>query len=150
KGVDRIELNADTGDCRCDCFLWSGSLFQMTAVAKIGLPSMDYFIDLAELEYGYRARQLGFLSYVVFNSILHQDVGRSAGTAIRTWRFGPLFFTLYDMSPLRCYYHVRNMLDFWLYRCRPIRPVWVVRSLSHGIFFARTFVIRPLSHRRHL
>ena len=149
-GLDRIRLDADTGDCRCDCFIWSGSLFRMPAVAKIGLPSADYFIDLAELEYGYRAQQLGFSSYIVSSSILHHDVGRSPGAAMRHWRFGPLSFRLYEMSPLRCYYRVRNMLYFWLYQCRPVRPGWFVRSIRHAIFFPRTFAVRPLSHRRHL
>jgi GT2 family glycosyltransferase len=143
-------LDPDMGYCRCDCFIWSGSLFRMPAVAKIGLPSADYFIDLSELEYGYRARQLRYSGYIVNSGVLHQDVGRSPGVATRIWRFGPLSFRLYEMSPLRCYYHVRNMLYFWLYQCRPPRPRWVVRSIVHGIFFPRTFAVRPRSHSRHL
>jgi rhamnopyranosyl-N-acetylglucosaminyl-diphospho-decaprenol beta-1,3/1,4-galactofuranosyltransferase len=149
-GVDRLSIDGEAGHCRCDCFIWSGALFQMSAVAKIGLPSADYFIDLSELEYGYRARELGFSSYIVFSSILHQDVGREPGIVTRTWRFGLLSFQLYEMSPLRCYYHVRNMLYFWLYECRPTRPRWVVRSIVHSIVFPRTFAVRPFSHRRHL
>src|SRR5207237_2166592 len=43
---------------RCDCILWSGSLYRMAAVGKIGLPGENYVLDWAELEYGYRARQL--------------------------------------------------------------------------------------------
>jgi hypothetical protein len=90
-------------------------------------------MDLAELEYGYRARELGFSSYIVFNSVLHQDVGRTPAVTARICRFGPLSFRLYEMSPLRCYYHVRNMLYFWLYQCRPTRPRWVFRSLIHAV-----------------
>ena len=149
-GVERLTLDADAGHCRCDCFIWSGSLFRMAAVAKIGLPAADYFIDLAELEYGYRARRLGYSSYIVFSSILHQDVGRRPGITTRTWRLGPLSVQLYDMSPLRCYYHVRNMLYFWLYEYRPMRPRWVVRSLVHAIVFPSTFAARPIRYRRHL
>ena len=122
----------------------------MPAVAKIGLPSADYVMDLGELEYGYRARELGFSSYVVFNSVLHQDVGRKPGVTARIFRLGPLSFRLYEMSPLRCYYHVRNMLYFWLYQCRPRRPRRVVRTIVHAIVFPRTFAVRPLSHNRHL
>jgi rhamnopyranosyl-N-acetylglucosaminyl-diphospho-decaprenol beta-1,3/1,4-galactofuranosyltransferase len=149
-GVSHVPIDTRTDHCRCDCFIWSGSLFRMSAVAKIGFPSADYFIDLAELEYGYRARQLGFSSYVVYSSVLHQDVGRSPGVTTRTWRFGPLSFRLYEMSPLRCYYHIRNMLYFCLYQCRPVRPRLFVRSIVHAIFFPRTFAVRPLSHSRHL
>ena len=145
-----VSLDADLGYGRCDLFIWSGSLFRMPAVAKIGLPSSDYFMDLSELEYGYRTRQLGYGSYIVYSSVLHQDVGRIPGVATRTWHFGPLSFRLYEMSPQRCYYYVRNMLYFWLYQYRPARPRRVVWSIVHAIVFPRTFAVRPFSHGRHL
>ena len=83
--IEFVPLDANAGYCRCDCFIWSGCLFRMAAVDKIGLPSADYFIDLAELEYGYRARQLGLTGYIVNSGLLHHDVGRPPGVAIRTW-----------------------------------------------------------------
>jgi GT2 family glycosyltransferase len=145
-----VPVDDEPGYSRCDCFIWTGSLFRMSAVAKIGLPSADYVLDLAELEYGYRARQLGFTSYVVSRSVLHQDVGRNPGVVTRTWHLGPLHFRLFEISPIRCYYHVRNMLYFWLYQCRPRRPRGILRSIVHAMFFPRTFVIRPISHHRQL
>lgn len=148
-GIERLPLDAEAGDCRCDCFIWSGSLFRMSAVARIGLPAADYVMDLSELEYGYRARQLGYSSYVVAGSILHQDVGRSPGVMTRTWRLGPLSFRLYETSPVRCYYHIRNMLYFCMYQCRPVRPRLFFRSIVHAIIFPRTFAVRPFSHHRH-
>jgi GT2 family glycosyltransferase len=149
-GVSQVPIDVGMDHCRCDCFIWSGSLFRMSAVAKIGLPSGDYFMDLAELEYGYRARRLGFSSYVVSGSVLHQDVGRNSGVTTRTWRFGPISFRLYETSPVRCYYHIRNMLYFCLYQYRPVRPRLFVHSIVHAVFFPRTFAVRPLSHGRHL
>ena len=148
--LEFVPLDADAGYCRCDCFMWSGSLFRMQAVVKIGLPSADYFIDLSELEYGYRARQLGLTGYIVNSGVLHQDVGRPPGIWTRTWRFGFFSFRLYEISPLRCYYRVRNMLYFWLYQHRPHRPRWIFRSIVHALFFPRTFAVRPLSHWPHL
>jgi GT2 family glycosyltransferase len=149
-GMGFAPLDAKESYCRCDCFIWSGSLFPMSAVLKIGLPSADYFMDLAELEYGYRAQKLGLTGYIVNNCLLHHDVGRPPGVTARTWRFGPLSFRLLELSPLRCYYHVRNMLYFWLYQCRPYRPRWVLRSIVHAIIYPRTFAVRPVSHGRHL
>jgi GT2 family glycosyltransferase len=148
--IDYAPRDVDAGYSRCDCFIWTGSLFRMTAVAKIGLPSADYVLDAAELEYGYRARQLDFTSYMVSSSVLHQDVGRGPGVATRTWRLGPLYFRLFEISPIRCYYHVRNMIYFWLYQCKPRRPRRVIRSIVHVLAFPTTFVIRPVSHGRHL
>ena len=149
-GVERLVVDPEAGHCQCDCFVWSGSLYRMSAAQKIGLPSADYFIDLAELEYGYRARRLGFSSYIVFNAVLHQDVGRPPGVIVQIRRFGPLSFHQYEMSPLRCYYHVRNMLFFWLYRCRPIRTRWVFRSFVHAFVLPATFAVRPVTHHRQL
>ena len=148
-GVDRLLVDVEVGHCQCDCFIWSGSLFRMPAVAKIGLPWADYVIDLAELEYGYRARELGFSSYIVFSSVLHQDVGRAPGVTVRICRLVP-FLPAHEMSPLRCYYHVRNMLYFWLYQCRPTRPRWVFRSLIHAVVLPGTFAVRAVTHRQHL
>jgi GT2 family glycosyltransferase len=149
-GIEYVALDIDAGCCRCDCFIWTGSLLRVPAVAKIGLPSADYVLDIAELEYGYRAYELGFTSYVVNSGVLHQDVGRRPGVATRTKHLGPFYFTFFEVSPIRCYYHVRNMLYFWLYQCRPPRPRWIVRSIVHAIYFPRTFFVRPFSHHRQL
>jgi rhamnopyranosyl-N-acetylglucosaminyl-diphospho-decaprenol beta-1,3/1,4-galactofuranosyltransferase len=149
-GLKFVSPSPELGYCRCDLFIWSGSLFRMAAVAKIGLPSPDYFMDLSELDYGYRAMRLGFTSYVVESAVLHQDVGRTPGVATRFWRLGPLSIRLYEISPARCYYYVRNMLYFWLYQFRPARPLRIARTIVHAIVFPRTFAVRPYSHSRHL
>ncbi len=140
----------DADYTRCNCALWSGSLYRMAAVDKIGLPQADYVLDWGDLEYGYRARQLGFTSYMVHSSVLHQDVGRSSGIAPRTCRIGPLEFPLFEISPLRSYYHARNSIYFWLYEYRPWLPRQVVRSIIHSFVFTMTFASRPFSHRRQL
>jgi rhamnopyranosyl-N-acetylglucosaminyl-diphospho-decaprenol beta-1,3/1,4-galactofuranosyltransferase len=144
--IEVVPIDADADYCECDCFIWSGSLFRMPAVMKIGLPSVDYYMDLAELEYGYRAQQFGFTGYIVNSSVLHHDVGRLPGFTTHAWRFGPLSLRLLEFSPLRCYYHVRNILYFWLYQCRPYRPRWVFWSIVHAIFYSRSFAVRPFSH----
>jgi len=82
-GMQFLPLTSVEGFTQCDCVLWSGSLYRTAAVARIGLPTADYVLDIAEIEYGYRARQLGFTSYVVHNSVIHHDVGRNAGAAHR-------------------------------------------------------------------
>lgn len=150
KSIEYVPFDDDADSIRCDCFVWTGSLFRMPAVMKIGLPSADYVLDVAELEYGYRAQQLGFANYMVNSAVVHQDVGRNPGVLSHSWRFGPLAIRLFEVPPIRCYYHVRNMLYFWLYQCRPRRPRRVARSIVHGFLFPRTFVIRPFSHHRHL
>ncbi len=75
----RVPTEPNAHCSECDYFIWTGSLFRMPAVAQIGLPSADYVLDMGEIEYGYRARQLGLTGYVVQNGVTHQDVGRRPG-----------------------------------------------------------------------
>ena len=94
----RIQLlplaNVD-GFTQCDCVLWSGSLFRHGGgVRRIGPPMADYVLDIAEFEYGYRARQLGLTSFVVHDIAIHHDVGRKPGAAHKLLRFGPINLTL--------------------------------------------------------
>jgi rhamnopyranosyl-N-acetylglucosaminyl-diphospho-decaprenol beta-1,3/1,4-galactofuranosyltransferase len=136
---------------RCDYFIWSGCLFRMPSVVKIGLPSADYFTDLTELEYGYRARQLGFMSYIVNRAVLHQDVGRPPGAiTTKKWNIGRFEIGFRAISPLRTYYHSRNLLYFWLYQCRPLRPRGVVRCIVYVLVYPTNLALRPVTYRRQL
>ena len=149
-GVEFVRPDPHTGYCRCACFIWSGSLFRMPAVEKVGLPSADYVMDFSELEYGYRAKPLGLMGYIVDSAILHQDVGRLPAVRTRSAHYGPFKFWWYDLSPSRCYYRVRNFIYFWVHQCRPLRPRWAFRSIRSGLFFPRNFVLHPVSQRDHL
>lgn len=142
---------AAAGRCSaCDCALWSGSLYRMEAVRKIGLPQANYFADWGELEYGYRARQRGFISYVVQDSVLDHDVGGTPGISVRTWRFGPIAFRIFNTSPLRCYYFLRNAIIFWVYQRRPRNLRTVLRMTLICANFAMSFAVRPIARRRQL
>lgn len=150
RGIEYLMPQAGLRHTRCDCTLWSGSLYRLAAVAKIGLPSADYVLDVAELEYGYRARQRGFTSYIVHDVEIRHDVGRLPGAAPRRYRCGPLEVTLYELSPIRCYYSMRNWIYFWLYQSKPRRLRHIVRSLLRSLAFTTSFAIRPATHRRQL
>ena len=135
----------------CDCFIWTGTLLRMRAVAEVGLPSADYVLDVAEVEYGYRARQLGFKSYMVHGCVTHQDVGRAPGVvATRAWNIGRYKFSFYEVSAMRTYYICRNLLYFWLYQYRPLRLRRVLYSIARVLVLAASFALRPISHRRQL
>ncbi len=149
-GVEFVSVDPAERAMRIDFYKWSGALFRMEAMAKIGLPSPDYFIDFGELEFGYRASRLGLRGYLVVDSVVRQDVGRPAGVVDNIARLGPFKFRQYNLSPLRCYYRVRNLIYFWVYERRPRQRRWVFRSIRSGLFFPRNFLLRPVSHRRHL
>jgi rhamnosyltransferase len=144
---------SERGDCRytaCDCTLWSGSLYRTASIAKIGLPSPNYVLDVAEMEYGYRAHRLGYISYIVHQAVMYHDVGRPPGAAAWPYRFGPFTFTLYELPPTRCYYAVRNWIYFWVYQYKPLSISCAVRSIVRSLALAITFAIRPVSHRKQL
>ena len=149
-GLKYLPLDEDGDSCPCDCFLWSGSLFRMPAVARIGTPSPDYFADFSELEYGYRARRLGYKGYVVKSSVLHHNVGRPPGNTAKIVHFGPFSLPLFETSPLRAYYYPRNVLYFWLYEFRPFLWRQLLQGAVHALVFTASFAVRPVSRRRHL
>jgi GT2 family glycosyltransferase len=145
-----VPIASAEGVTQCDCILWSASLYRTAAIARIGLPSADYVLDAAELEYGYRARQLGFTSYVVHNSVTRHDVGRNAGATGRRLRWGPLRLWLSEVSPTRCYYSVRNSLYFRVYVYKPRRVHVLMSAMKQAFSVTAGFAVRPFSHRLHL
>jgi rhamnosyltransferase len=147
----RAPIEPDATHTGCDYFTWTGSLFRMAAVTRIGLPSEDYVLDMAEVEYGYRARQLGLTSYMIHDAVTHQDVGRSPGIVVsKVWRVGRWKFAFREASPIRAYYATRNHLYFWLYQCQPRKPRGVLRAMVIGLLSPIGFVLRPVSHRPQL
>jgi GT2 family glycosyltransferase len=132
---------------QCDFTLWSGSLYRMAAVRRIGMPTADYVADVGECEYGYRARQLGFTSYIVHRGVIHHDVGRNPGAVTSLYRFGPIRLTSYELSPWRTYYSVRNMIYFWLYEYKPRRLTPAVRWVGWRVAtLTLNFVRAPRNH----
>jgi GT2 family glycosyltransferase len=147
KYLSRSGLGSST---QCDCTLWSGSLYRMAAVARIGLPSADYVLDVGEVEYGYRAGQLGFCSYLVQNCVIHHDVGRKPGSAGRFQGLGSSSFSSNEYVPARCYYLARNWIYFWLYQYTPPRMSHVLRAIGRSFAFTTRFALRPISSRHQL
>jgi hypothetical protein len=86
----------------------------------------------------------------VHSGVIYHDVGRNPGVTRRIWRFGPIAFPLYEVSPMRCYYIARNWIYFWLYQCKPRRVGRIVRSVIRILAFTIPFLIRPLRQRRQL
>ncbi len=131
----------------CDCILWSGGLFRMAAVERIGLPSADYVLDIAEIEYGYRARKEGFTSFVVHDSAIRHDVGRPPGAPPRRYQFGPIRFVSNETPPIRTYYSVRNMMYFWLHQHKPPRVLRPLRWTAwRAILLTLNFAADPRRH----
>ena len=109
-------------------------------------------------------RVLAFVCPVYgYTEVFRETVGRGTSDMQPSRRvgFGPLHFTVYEMPSLRCYYTLRNTLDFaihdqsdgWL---AALRELFRVRSqpdrgVMSGVawqaaFFTLNFALRPRNH----
>lgn len=147
----------------CQITIWSGCLYRLAAIRRVGLPNRDYFIDRGEVEYGYRMMKAGYHGFIHQGAELRQDV--SIFSFSKRLKVGPLSVRFYDLPPLRCYYTVRNTLYFALYdqsegRLSALRELWRVRSrpgrgMMSGIawqaaLFTLNFALRPRNHGEHV
>ena len=146
-GYEQVRLSSVLDAYQCHGLIWSGSLFQVDTVRKLGLPSEDYVLDWGEFEYGYQSMRRGFTTYVVPSSQFQHNIGilKSPSRSFII-SLGPFSFTLTHLPPIRLYYLIRNTLYFWLhvYHHRSLRfylqvfkntawaPKYVLKALILG------------------
>jgi glycosyltransferase involved in cell wall biosynthesis len=144
---------------QCDLSIWSGCLYRLDAVKRIGLPNPDYFLDRGELEYSYRMVKAGYKGFIHQDAIVRQNIrGEPLPKRIRN---GPITLDFFEAAPHRCYYICRNTLYFTIYdstdgplaKSRELFRVLATpgRSAPSGIawqtaLFTLNFALRPLSH----
>jgi rhamnosyltransferase len=89
-----------------DYLIASGCLIPMSTIDEVGGMRDDFFIDYVDIEWGLRAKTLGFQTFGVCGAMMAHDLGDE-----------PIEFfgKRYPLhSPLRHYYHFRNAV--WMYR----------------------------------
>jgi len=113
-----------------DYLIASGSLIPVSALEAVGPMAEELFIDYVDIEWGLRARRMGFKSYGVCAAGMAHDLGDE-----------PILFlgrSLPVHSALRHYYHFRNAV--WLYRSAPVPFQWKVvdgfRLLLKYVFYS--------------
>lgn len=148
---------------RCDVTIWSGSLYRMAAVRRVGLPNPDYFVDRGELEYAYRIMQAGYKSYIHQDAVVRQNI--RAEPMHQRFRTGRVSLGFFEIAPLRCYLLCRNSLYFTIYdltdgpltKFRELFRLysWNGRGPLNGVvwqtaLFTLNFALRPYGHRNHI
>jgi rhamnopyranosyl-N-acetylglucosaminyl-diphospho-decaprenol beta-1,3/1,4-galactofuranosyltransferase len=133
----------------CDATIWSGSLYRLAAVAKVGLPRIDYALDVAEVEYGHRGRGCGWRAFVVPSAIVDHNLD---GPSMRhtQMKIGPWTISLIELPAVRCYYVVRNVLHFCLYDCAQRSLGMAIYAVLKSLRLTAHFAVRPFSHRAEL
>jgi glycosyltransferase involved in cell wall biosynthesis len=143
----------------CHISIWSGCLYRLAVVRRIGLPNPDYFLDRGELEYSYRMMKAGYKGFIHQDAVIRQNIrGEPLPKRVQS---GPITLKFFEAAPLRCYYLCRNTLYFTLYDLTdgPLAKFHELfrllstpgRSAPSGIawqtaLFALNFALRPLGH----
>ncbi len=119
-GIRRHQALPDRPIVGVDYLISSGCLISLQALGAIGAMQEALFIDYVDIEWGLRARRLGWHLYGIFAASMTHSLGPKV---IRFfWRRFPLH------SPQRHYFVVRNAL--WLYRDGGLPLSW---RIPHGI-----------------
>jgi rhamnosyltransferase len=112
-----------------DYLIASGSLIPMASLEAVGGMAEELFIDYVDIEWGLRARRLGFQCYGVCGALMSHDLGEAPVNFLG--RRLPIH------SALRHYYHFRNAV--WLYRSADLPLEWKVvdawRLLLKYVFY---------------
>ena len=146
----------------CNVTIWSGCLYRLAAVRRVGFPNPDYVLDRGELEYAYRVMMSGHKAFIHQDAVIRHQIRGVASLNKKTLKFGPVNLTVYDLAPVRCYYVCRNTLYFTLYdlaggSLAKFRELWRVRSRPGRSFmsgvawqaalFTMNFMLRPRTRR---
>ncbi|QIB66161.1 glycosyltransferase family 2 protein [Kineobactrum salinum] len=112
----------------------SGTLVPMSALLQVGPMREDLFIDQVDIEWGMRARHLGFRLMGCGSARMYQRMGENS---VRVWYFGWRNESLY--SPLRLYYRLRNFVA--LLKDPKISWRWKVRSSWYSLGLVYTHIV---------
>ncbi len=137
----RQEPNGSNPVVEVDYLVSSGCLIPMSTVAAVGGMREELFIDYVDIEWGLRAKYMGYQSFGVYAAKMCHVLGEKP---IR------MFGRSYPShSPLRHYYHFRNAV--WMYRESWVPTCWKLvdgyRLFMKYIFYS-LFTRTPVTHFR--
>ena len=127
--LSRISLGSATQPVVSDSIIASGSLIPLTVLDRVGGFKEDLFIDLVDVEWCFRARAAGYVSFLSPTAAVDHRLG--SGTV----KLGSRQIAIH--VPIRNYYWVRNAL--WLAR-QPYTPLaWRLYFISRCLAFLGTY-----------
>lgn len=137
--VSKKSCEEDHGEEVCETLylISSGSLISLEVVGEIGLMEEELFIDLVDVEWGFRARAAGYHSFVVCRAGMSHRLGNKEDLPI-------VPFKVTRHAPVRLYYQTRNY--FLLIRKRYVSIGWSLYYLVRHLvprFFLFAFVSPP-------
>jgi len=133
KGPRPPRVDPDHAYVECDCTIWSGTLYNLEAVRRVGLPRVgpagvwdDLSLDMGDIEFSYRLRKHGYRLLVDPSSLISHPMGMPREVEIlgRARRTG-------NHSPFRRYLFFRNLTYFWLYVYSDRQLVFVTAYIAN-------------------
>lgn len=130
--IKRISSLSDDGFVSSDFIIASGCLIPMSVFREVGVMNEELFIDMIDLDWGFRATQLGFSSFTCSEAVLEHSLGNDP-------KMIPLMSNRFiaQHSPTRHYYQIRNIIYLCKQSYTPV--VWKVYLLSHRL------ILRPFA-----
>jgi rhamnosyltransferase len=132
---DNSAYNQVTGDSNIVMVnetLSSGMLLEMSVLEKVGMLEEDLFIDLVDYEWCWRARELGYSTFITNNVKLPHRLGEN--------RYQVLGVNVGIPAPVRHYYQYRNTINLIRRRYVPLKfKVKYVFYLPFKFFFYSFF-----------
>lgn len=131
RGVQIKDVPEDEAGLTPSAFIiTSGTAVSRDAFDKLGDFKEEYFIEVLDVEYAFRAAVAGIPSFIHGGVLLHHSIA-----TITKHRFG---FTTYNRNPDRCYYCARNTVALTreYKRNYPIVRVWNTSTMLQIITIA--------------
>ncbi|MGH6842439.1 MAG: glycosyltransferase [Methylocella sp.] len=145
-GIEIVTPPSEEGHYAINIAIWSGSLYRVAAIRRIGLPNPDYVLDWGETEYAYHVMKAGYKAFMHQDAVLRHNIRGAPSLKKKKFKYGPAKIVFFEFPAIRCYYMCRNAFYFVLYDAVEAR----FRLLSvYGVqmcLLAGTFLLRPLTH----
>jgi rhamnosyltransferase len=142
KGISLTRrLVPEDGDAaEVDYLIASGCLIKIKALDEVGLMDEALFIDYVDIEWGQRARSLGWKNFGCFSALMQHSLGDD-----------PIVFLGHAYparSPLRHYYMFRNAV--LLYKMPHIPLGWKIADGMRGVLRCGFYVLLAKPRLMHL
>lgn len=128
--VQKIFPNPNEHYTKADHIISSGTLIKIEDLEKIGPMFEELFIDYVDLEWGLRAKKMGYDCYIANNVIMKHSIGDSSLKV----PFSKKFLNIH--SDFRKYFIIRNALYLSFYSDLQInwRILQIPKTINYFIF----------------
>lgn len=143
-GIEMLQPGPQEEYYECNTNMWTGSLYKIEAVKKVGLPDPNYVLDWGDVIYGYEGMVRGYKGFVHQRSEVRHNLHPL--DTLHFLRFHGRFVKVFYSPPIRFYYLWRNRTYFWMYRYD--RGTFFDVQFPHFVMFVKWLIKASLFLKR--